>query len=879
MVDQSNVKDGESRATPRRHPAGIFCLVCALIVGVVAWFADTSAPLEKVYASTAESNYALLVQGFRAGRLSLNKEPPPELAKLADPYDPGMNGPYLGTVNDLSYYRGRLYLYYGVTPALVFFWPYYALTGHYPSDKMAIVVFTAIGFGAIAGIMQGLRCRYFPDTSRWITTAGTILPGLALALISAANIHEIAITCAFGLSMLALATLWVSLHRPENRLLWLAVASFLYGLAIGSRPTLLFAAAILLFPVFQVCVESGKIVSPRTVALLFAATGPIALVGLGLALYNVLRFNNPFEFGWHYELTPAYRSTSARPFSLDYLWLNARLYFLEPPVWSGYFPYLKMPPQPPVPPGYDVGNAYTGGGIFFVYPVVIFALGAALICRRKPRGTVSALNWFAAACLVFFLAGAVTLCLFFASSNNYELDFLPGLLLMALIGTYCVDRAALLFPVRRRLICLGWFLLMTCSIALNLLGNVEARAGNYFLIGNDYLAAGQMDAAKAQYEKAFVLNPQSGAAYGGLGNVYFHEGRLDEAIVNYQKALKIDPDFVEFQNNLGYCFRLKGRLDDAIAHFKKAVELRPQSIAYRNALGNSYSKKGDWNPAIAEFEQSIKIEPVQAEARNNLAFCLLQIGRIDDAIGQDRIAVNLEPGSATIWANLANALYQRGLFDQAIPEYQKALAIEPDAPDIHERFGDALFQRGEWESAIAQYQAVIKLQPAFAQAHNNLGFCLALQGREDEAIAQYQRAIELDPGFGQAYNNLGNVYRQKRMAAQARNSYEKAIAIAPEFLPAQLNLAWMLATWPDPPIRDGDKAVVLATRLNDISRGNDPRILRTLAAAYAETGRFAEASSTAKQALAECQTTLTNGLQTEEILYLHHYPAHSMGSP
>jgi hypothetical protein len=89
----------------------------------------------------------------------------------------------------------------------------------------------------------------------------------------------------------------------------------------------------------------------------------------------------------------------------------------------------------------------------------------------------------------------------------------------------------------------------------------------------------------------------------------------------------------------------------------------------------------------------------------------------------------------------------------------------------------------------------------------------------------------------------------------------------------------MLATWPAPSVRNGGKAVALAEQANQFSRGKDPLILRTLAAAYAETGRFPEAVLTARQALAlamaQSNPGLTNELQTEIGLYQTNSPCRS----
>jgi cytochrome c-type biogenesis protein CcmH/NrfG len=108
-------------------------------------------------------------------------------------------------------------------------------------------------------------------------------------------------------------------------------------------------------------------------------------------------------------------------------------------------------------------------------------------------------------------------------------------------------------------------------------------------------------------------------------------------------------------------------------------------------------------------------------------------------------------------------------------------------------------------------------------------------------------------------------------------AYGKAIELEPQFILPETHLAWMLATWPDASIRDGNKAVVLAEKANELSGGADPQVLRTLAAAYAETGRFPEAVSTAQKALelAQSNTALVSELQKEIGLYQNHSPCRS----
>ena len=167
--------------------------------------------------------------------------------------------------------------------------------------------------------------------------------------------------------MLAIAAIWRAIHEPKRQVWWLLLASLAYGLAVGSRPSLLFGVIILLMPVARTWRAANGPRSRRRIGMLLAAAiGPVMLMGAGLMLYNALRFGSPFEFGWHYQLNGAYQAT-AQQFSPHYLWFNFRFYFLEPTHWSSHYPFLKAVPLLPLPSGhYDVGLVY--GGILTDYP-------------------------------------------------------------------------------------------------------------------------------------------------------------------------------------------------------------------------------------------------------------------------------------------------------------------------------------------------------------------------------------------------------------------------------------------------------------------------------------------------------------------------------
>jgi tetratricopeptide (TPR) repeat protein len=216
--------------------------------------------------------------------------------------------------------------------------------------------------------------------------------------------------------------------------------------------------------------------------------------------------------------------------------------------------------------------------------------------------------------------------------------------------------------------------------------------------------------------------------------------------------------------------------------------------------------------------------------------------------------------------------------DEAIAHYQKALQINPDYAEAHYNLGDALIRRGSANEAIAHFQKALEIDPDYAGAHINLGNALLQKGRVDEAITHYQKALQINPYFAVAHINLGNALIRKGRVDEAITHYQTALEITPDFAEAQKNLAWVLATCPQASLRNGNKAVELAQRANQLTGDGNPIVLGTLAAAYAEAGRFPEAVATAQRALqlAETQsnTALADGLRSQLKLYQAGLPFH-----
>ena len=155
-------------------------------------------------------------------------------------------------------------------------------------------------------------------------------------------------------------------------------------------------------------------------------------------------------------------------------------------------------------------------------------------------------------------------------------------------------------------------------------------------------------------------------------------------------------------------------------------------------------------------------------------------------------------------------------------------------------------------------------------AHAALADFLLKRDRVDEGISHSEEALKIQPRNANAHDTLAlGLFRSGRVN-EAVTHWKESLKIRPDGMNAQSNLAWVLATSPDASLRDGAKAVELAKKaIKYAGNANDTNvtiILRTLAAGYAETGRFAQAIETAQQAsqmaFAQGNTALAEDLQS-----------------
>jgi len=285
--------------------------------------------------------------------------------------------------------------------------------------------------------------------------------------------------------------------------------------------------------------------------------------------------------------------------------------------------------------------------------------------------------------------------------------------------------------------------------------------------------------------------------------------------VSDENRKQVDRLRTDVHRRMALEFKQSGRLDDAIEQCRKSLSIEPRQATLQLLLGNLLSDTGKPEEAIAAYEVAQRIDPALTEAQFGLGLAHGQLGH----------------------------------FEQAAAWFEKVISARENDARAHFNLGTAWEQLSRLAEAIESYRQAVTLDPDLADAHNKLSMALARGGQYDEAITHLTEFLRLRPGAFDWHYALGRLLIQADRGAEALEPFAQAERLKPDWVPPLNAQAWILATHPDPSIRDEEKALQLAERVAALTEHRNAEILDTLAAAYAAVGQYDRAVNAAQQAI------------------------------
>ncbi len=318
----------------------------------------------------------------------------------------------------------------------------------------------------------------------------------------------------------------------------------------------------------------------------------------------------------------------------------------------------------------------------------------------------------------------------------------------------------------------------------------------------------------ADMEQAIELAPEN-IGYRLAKAIFLRQAnQLDEALATIAKVIQLSPENGNSFILQGEIYRQQNRIEEALASFDKATELAPQAPGPYQNRGEIYRLQKEYEQAIAQFNEVLKVQPGVLLTLLHRSDAYMANKQLEEALADIEIVLKKQPLVAAHRLR-AEILTKMGRLDEAVQEMVRVSEAMPDKPELKMQLALYYLVDKKPRKAIEAYSDVLDL------AQNNFS---ALQAR------------------GDIYLNIGK-------HAEAIADFSRALKIKPEDTTLLNNLAWVLATSPEDGLRDGKRAVELASKACEMTDYKTPHILSTLAAAFAEDGNFETAIKWSQQAV------------------------------
>ena len=296
--------------------------------------------------------------------------------------------------------------------------------------------------------------------------------------------------------------------------------------------------------------------------------------------------------------------------------------------------------------------------------------------------------------------------------------------------------------------------------------------------------------------------------------------------------------------------RLLHQYEDGVQLTQFPLVRQSKAVAYLKR-GNEWLDKKEFDKAMEDFNEAIRLDSNNSQAYCDRGHTWREKKEYDKAIKDFNEAVRLDPGFAPAYSGRGQALGRKKEHDKAFKDFTEAIRLDPKYAPAYSGRGNVWGSKKEYDKAFNDFNQAIRLDPKYAPAYCGRGHVWRDKKEFDKAFKDFNEAIRLDPKYAFAYYNRGFAWLQKKEYDEAIGDLVEAIWLDPNFAPAYVLYASLLATCPEEKVRDGKRAIQMATKACELTGWTGSLELTALAAAFAEDGDFDEAQRYQRNAITE----------------------------
>jgi tetratricopeptide (TPR) repeat protein len=310
---------------------------------------------------------------------------------------------------------------------------------------------------------------------------------------------------------------------------------------------------------------------------------------------------------------------------------------------------------------------------------------------------------------------------------------------------------------------------------------------------------------------------------------------------HYDKAVQLAPRDADIRRARGMALLVQEKFDDARADLQAAIEEDPTDATLRQALGLACMMSDRNDEARAAFDKAIELAPDTSGPYLQRARLEAVTGEHEKALADIDRALELSPGEIAALILRARVNQQAGNDADATADVEQILERDPRNEQALELRGLLAADRADYPAAIRDFRRLVAAHPDDAVLMSQLGMLYLAAHQPREAVRRFTRALEIDDTHFPSIRGRSDALISIGDHEKALTDLELAHVTRPDDTGVLNNLAWLLATSPVETLRDGKRAVELATKACEATKWEEAHIISTLAAGYAEQGEFERA--------------------------------------
>ncbi len=409
----------------------IIIICCMFFIFVLAGALVRSNPAFVHPKMPHHKQYQELARAMEHGTVIVDDKPNPALLEKENPYDTialAVEG--ISFRMDYAFFNDVYYVYFGIIPELLFFLPYYLLTGQdFPNYLAVFALYCALVVG-IFGCIRELIFRYasrVPFAAYLLLACSTSLMPNYVFMLGRPDLYNIPIMGANAFVFVGIFFWLLAMNSEKRKWLWYGLGALSLACVAGCRPQFLLYVIALFMVLLMPKVWEQRKEWKKNGKIVVAVILPVVIIAAVVFWYNMARFGSGFDFGATYSLTS--NDMNHRGFNFSRVVRGLYSFLLQPPVINATFPFLESS---------QLRSDYMGknliefcyGGLFVNFPLLIslwyFLLGGLRKSKAQVKQLVTSLCAVSFVIAVFDINSAGIL-------QRYMGDMVFGFLLAAVL--------------------------------------------------------------------------------------------------------------------------------------------------------------------------------------------------------------------------------------------------------------------------------------------------------------------------------------------------------------------------------------------------------------------------------------------------------------